>query len=157
LHDYIQPKHDCLAPTEVLDALLAQVSHVKPKHVVCNVILTLTIRLFMQSIIVVSAKAAATMVSWLHLREDGRASLALLATHKVNPPVAKSWEHLVMVLCKAQQASEALAALQQLSYMGTLPSRAVAEVFKVLVNLAGGFSAETLTMHLTAAVIIRLA
>lgn len=150
-------KRISLAPTEVLDAVQAQLSHVKPKHGVCKAILALTISLFMQPIIAISAKAAATMVSWLHLKEDGHASLAVLATNKVDPPDANSWEHLVMVMCKAQQASGALAALQPLSYMSTLPSRAVAEVFKVLVNLVGGSSAETLAMHLPAAVTVRLA
>ncbi len=121
---------DPLAPVKVFDVVQAQPSHVKS---------TLTIRLFMRPFIAVSAKAAAKMVSWLHLQEDEHASLALVATDKVDPPLAKSWEHLVMVMCKARQAIKALEALQELSYMGTLPSRAVAEVCKTLVNLAGGF------------------
>ncbi len=94
----------------------------------------------MQPNIAVSAKAAARMVSWLQLEIDGHATLAFKAVLKVDPPLAESWQHLVMVLCKAHQASKALSALQQLSYMSTLSSRAVAEVCKALVNLAGGFS-----------------
>lgn len=93
----------------------------------------------MQPHIAVSAKAAAKLVSWLHLEKDEHASLAWMATDKVDPPLAKSWEHLVLVMCKAQQASKALGALQDLSCMGALPSKAVAEVCKALVNLAGGF------------------
>ena len=99
-----------------------------------------TAGLCMQPDIAVSAKAATRMVSWLHLEEDEYAEVAFEAVLQVDPPLAESWQHLVMVLCKSQQASKALSALQQLSYMSALPSTAVAEVCKALVNLAGGFS-----------------
>ena len=121
---------DPLAPIDIFAAVQAQPSHVKS---------ALTLRLVMQPFIALSAKAAAKVVSWMHLEEDEHAILALMATDKVDPPLAKSWEHLVMVMCKARQASQALEALQKLSCTGTLPSRAAAEVCKALVNLAGGF------------------
>lgn len=92
-----------------------------------------------QSNMAISAKAAATMVSWLQVEKDEHAAVAFLATRKVKAPVPKSWKHLVKVMCKAQQASRALEALQQLSCMGALPSTAAVEVFKALVNLVGGF------------------
>ncbi len=75
----------------------------------------------------------------MHLETDEHATLAFQAVLKVAPPRAESWQHLVTALCKAQQASKALSALQQLSHMGSLPSQSIAEVCQAMVKLAGGF------------------
>lgn len=111
------------------------------KHI-CKVVAILTVGLCMQPNIDVSAKAAARLVSWLQHDVAGHAALAFDAILKVDPPLVKSWQHLITALCKAQQASKALSALQHLSHMGSLPSQAVAEVCQAMVNLAGRFLTE---------------
>lgn len=87
--------------------------------------------------LIVSAKAAGTAVSWLQVKVDDDAITACLFANKVEPLNLGLLQHLVASLCKASQATRALAEMRVLSGTGPVPSSLAKQVLKAAASLPG--------------------